>query len=211
MNAREQSMQVAANHLAAHDPKLASVIKRGAVCDIAPHKDYYTALVSEIIGQQLSTKAARAIRNRFVESFGGTFPSPKQILGKSLEELRATGISWAKAKYVSDLAQHVVDGKVKFDHFDSLSNAEIIQELTAVKGIGEWTAHMFMMFCMGRLDILATGDLGIRNGIQQLYGLDHQPSAQEVIDIATKNHWHPYQTVACWYVWESLDNKPVIE
>lgn len=200
----------AAEYLAANDPHLAPVIKVSGLCDIAPHTDYYTALVTEIIGQQLSTKAARAIRTKFVDSFGGTFPSPQQILAKSLEDLRATGISWAKAKYVSDLAQHVVDGKVKFDHLDALSNEEIIRELTAVKGIGEWTAHMFLMFCMGRPDVLATGDLGIKNGMQKLYGLDHSPSAQQIVELAEKYKWHPYETVACWYVWEALDNAPAL-
>ena len=208
MTSHQQSLAKAAAYLSKQDPLLAPVVAQAGLCDITPHKDYYTSLVTDIIGQQLSTKAARAIRTKFVDSFGGAFPSPQQILSKSLEELRATGISWAKAKYVSDLAQHVVDGKVKFDHLDALGNDEIIKELTAVKGIGEWTAHMFLMFCMGRLDVLAHGDLGIKNGIQKLYGLDHQPSAQEVIDIAKKNNWHPYESVACWYVWESLDNAP---
>jgi DNA-3-methyladenine glycosylase II len=108
------------------------------------------------------------------------------------------------------LAQHVIDGRVKFDHLDGLSNDQIIAELTAVKGVGEWTAHMFMMFCMGRLDVLAHGDLGIKNGVQKLYGLHKQPDAATIQRLAKKHHWHPYESVACWYVWHSLDNKPAV-
>jgi DNA-3-methyladenine glycosylase II len=199
-----QTAQVAAAHLAAHDAVLAPVIDRVGPCTIRSHKNYYQELVDSIISQQLSIKAAATIFERFKALFGDSFPAPEAILGKSVDELRSVGLSRGKATYVRDLAQHVVDGKVAFDHLDSLSNEAIIAELTAVKGIGEWTAHMFLMFCMGRMDVLAHGDLGIKNGMQKLYGLDHQPSAQEIIDIARSRNWHPYETVACWYVWQSL-------
>lgn len=204
-------MEKAAEHLSKHDPVLASVIASSPLCNIKPHKNYYQELVDSIISQQLSVKAARAIEKRFCALFGSSdFPSPQQILTKSIDELRSVGLSRGKAAYVRDLAQHVVDGKVKFDHLDSLSNQEVIDELVAVKGIGEWTAHMFLMFCMGRLDILAYGDLGIKNGIQKLYKLDHSPTPQEIQELADKNKWHPYESVACWYVWQSLDNKPAM-
>jgi DNA-3-methyladenine glycosylase II len=140
--------------------------------------------------------------------FGGTFPSPEQILTKDVEELRAIGFSYAKGRYVQDLAQHILDGKVRFDHLDSLSNEEVIAELVQVKGIGEWTAHMFLMFCMGRSDVLPVGDLGIRNGIRALYGLEDAPSPNDIRAIAEKYNWHPYESIASWYVWQSLDNKP---
>lgn len=205
MVADETTLKKAAEHLAAHDAMLARVIKKAGVCTIQPHTNYYQELVDSIISQQLSIKAAATIFNRFKALFGKAFPTPKQILTKDIGELRSAGLSRAKATYVRDLAQHVLDGKLMFDQFDRLSNQEVIKELVAVKGIGEWTAHMFMMFCMGRLDILAHGDLGIKNGIQRLYGLDHQPSAQEIIELAGQKHWHPYETVACWYVWHSID------
>ena len=99
---------------------------------------------------------------------------------------------------------------MQFDHLDTLSNQQVIAELTAVKGIGEWTAHMFLIFCMGRLDVLATGDLGIKNGIRKPYQLDHLPSPEDIIALATRNHWHPYESVACWYIWQSLDNAPKV-
>jgi len=189
---------------------LAPIIAAAGPCTIRPHKNYYQELVESIISQQLSVKAAASILKRFVALFGDEFPSPQHILTKDIDTYRTVGLSRGKAAYIRDLAQHVIDGRVKFDHLDTLSNDEAIAELTAVKGIGEWTAHMFMMFCMGRLDILAHGDLGIKNGIQKLYGLDHQPTAQEVMDVAKKRKWHPYESVACWYIWHSLDNKPAV-
>lgn len=199
----------AAVYLTTNDPKLGEIIARAGLCTITPHTDYYKALVEEIIGQQLHVKAAASIRTRFEGLFGGIFPEPAIILEKSIEELRTAGLSRAKAAYIRDLAQHVVDSSLVFDHLDSLADTEIISELTDVKGVGEWTAHMFLMFCMGRLDILAHGDLGIRAGIRKLYGLDQLPTTQEVAVIAETHHWHPYATIACWYMWYSLDNKPM--
>lgn len=202
--------QQAATYLSKRDPILAPVIAKYGLCTMRPHKNFYQELVESIVGQQLSVKAGASIRKKFVDLFGGAFPEPAAILAKDIDELRTPGLSRAKATYVHDLAQHVVDGKIKFDHIESLTNDEIVKELTAVKGIGEWTVHMFLMFCMGRMDVLAIGDLGIKNGIWKLYGLDHLPSPAGVHDIATKNHWHPYESVACWYVWKSLDNEPAL-
>lgn len=208
--ANEDTLQAAAQHLS-RDPVLAPVIAQYGLCTIRPHHNYYQELVDSIISQQLSVKAARTIEKRFCELFNSEgFPSPEAIVAKSVEELRTAGLSRGKATYVRDLAQHVLDGKVRFDHLDELPNEEVIHELTAVKGIGEWTAHMFLMFCMGRLDVLAVGDLGVRSGIQKLYSLERLPTPQEVTDIATANNWHPYESAACWYVWQSLDNAPAV-
>jgi DNA-3-methyladenine glycosylase II len=203
-------LQLAADHLAKHDPILAPIITAVGPPTFKPHRNYYWELIDSIISQQLSVKAAATIERRFQALFDSEFPEPEAILAKSTEELRTAGLSNAKAGYIRDLAQHISDGHLKFDHFDNLSNDEIIRELTAVKGIGEWTAHMFLMFCMGRLDVLATGDLGIRNGVQKLYGLEAVPSPAQVTEIATTNHWHPYETAACWYIWHSLDNLPAV-
>jgi DNA-3-methyladenine glycosylase II len=200
----------AAEYLRKADPVLQPVIERVGPCTIRPHTDYYQALVDSIISQQLSVHAARAIEQRFRDLFGGHFPSPQEILTTDVDTLRSLGFSRAKGAYVLDLAQHVVDGKVRFDHLDGLSNEAVIAELVPVKGIGEWTAHMFLMFCMGRLDVLPVGDLGIKNGIRKLYGLDAVPTAEVITKIAAKNHWHPYESVASWYVWQSLDNKPAV-
>jgi DNA-3-methyladenine glycosylase II len=200
----------AAEHLKRADSMLRPVIERTGLCTIRPHKDYYQELVDAIISQQLSVHAARAIEQRFRDLFGGHFPTPAEILTSDVETLCSLGFSRAKASYVLDLAQHVTDGKVRFDHLDGLSNDEVIAELTPVKGIGAWTAHMFLMFCMGRTDILPVGDLGIRNGIRALYGFKAAPTPDEITKLAAKNHWHPYESVASWYVWQSLDNAPAV-
>ena len=206
--ASPKTLQQAADYLKANDPILRPAIERFGLCDITPHKDYYRALVNSIVGQQLSVKAAASIRKKFADLLDGAFPDPKAILSKTPEELRTAGLSWAKAAYIQDLARHVLGGNVRFDHLDELSNEEIIKELTDVKGIGEWTVHMFLMFCMGRLDVLPTGDLGIRNGIRALYGFKDAPTPAQITEIAARNHWHPYESVASWYIWESLDNTP---
>jgi DNA-3-methyladenine glycosylase II len=210
MPTHKTQLKNAAAHLAKYDPILAPIIKQAGLATISPHRNYYWALVDSIISQQLSVKAASTIEGRFQALFTSEIPEPTAILEKSIEELRSVGLSNAKAHYIHDLAQHIVDGRLRFDQLDSQSNEAIITELTDVKGIGEWTAHMFLIFCMGRLDVLAPGDLGIRNGIRALYGLADVPSPQQVSDIAQTNNWHPYESVACWYVWRSLDNKPAL-
>jgi len=190
------------------DPVLSGVIATAPLPTFVPHTNYYKALVNSIIGQQLSVKAAATIKQRFVDLFGGSFPSPEQIITRDIEELRGVGLSRPKAGYVQDLARHILDGSVQFSTLDQLSNDDIVTELTAVKGIGEWTVHMFLLFCMGRLDVLPTGDLGVRSGIKKLYGLDELPTPDTMREMALKNNWHPYESVASWYIWHSLDNAP---
>lgn len=207
--ASPQTLATAATYLSKADPALAPIIAQHGICTIEPHSNYYHQLINSIIGQQLSVKAARSIRTKFYALFDGDeLPTPEAILEKSVEELRAVGFSYAKARYVQDLALHVLDGRLSFSTIDQLNNQEVTTKLTAVKGVGEWTAHMFMMFSMGRLDILPVGDLGIKNGIKQLYDQDLAPSPDKIREIAIQNNWHPYESVACWYVWRSLDNEP---
>lgn len=210
MIASPKELEKAARHLAEVDGILAPIIAERGLCTIAPNKNYYQELVDSIISQQLSVHAARAIEGRFRNFFGGHFPTAKEILTTNVETLRGLGFSRAKGAYVLDLAQHIVDGKVKFDHLDALSNEAIIKELVAVKGIGEWTVHMFLMFCMGRLDVLPVGDLGIRNGVRKLYNFKDVPTPQQVTEIAQKYNWQPYESVASWYIWQSLDNTPAL-
>lgn len=198
----------ASHYLANNDPVMAQLIATYAPPALEAHRNYYHELIDSIISQQLSVKAARTIEGRFKDLFGGNFPTPEQILEKDIEELRSVGLSRPKAGYIQDLARKILDGSVQFDHLDALSNEEIITELTAVKGIGEWTVHMFLMFCMGRMDVLAHGDLGIRNGVTKLYNLKQTATPEDVKRIATEHNWHPYETIACWYIWQSLDNAP---
>lgn len=196
-------------HLRTGDPVLRKIITGSPT--FSPHKNYYHSLISSILSQQLSVKASNTIEQRFKNLFNGQYPSPEELLEKDLDTLRGVGVSRQKASYIQDLARHILDGRVNFAHINNLSNDEIIRELTQVKGIGVWTVHMFLIFCMGRLDVLPVGDLGIRAGIQKLYELDHLPAASEIEHIAQKNNWHPYESVASWYIWAALDNAPTIQ
>jgi DNA-3-methyladenine glycosylase II len=205
------TLKVAATHLSKVDSALAPIIERAGLPTITPHKNYYQELVESIVSQQLSVKAAATILKRFVDLFPGTlFPTPEQILNVDIETLRGVGLSRQKGSYIQDLALKVIEGTVTFDELDKLSNDEIVKELTQVKGVGVWTVHMFLMFCMGRLDVLPVGDLGIKNGIQKLYGLEQAPTPEDITRVAAGNSWHPYESVASWYVWHSLDNKPAL-
>jgi DNA-3-methyladenine glycosylase II len=211
MIANNKTLTQAAASLTKNDPVLAPIIASAGLPNIIPNKNYYQELVESIVSQQLSVKAAATILKRFLELFPEVdFPAPDQILQKDIEQLRAVGLSRQKASYIQDLASKVIEGEVRFNHLDARSNDEIIAELTQIKGVGVWTVHMFLLFCMGRLDVLPTGDLGIKNGIHKLYNLKEKPTPEEMEAIARENNWHPYESVASWYIWHSLDNKPVI-
>ena len=199
----------ATKHLSKADPIIAALIREWGPCTIKPNAAYYHSLVSSIISQQLSVKAASTIEGRFVDLYNGILPTPEMIVATDPHTLRGVGLSGAKVRYVQDLAEHILDGRLVPERLPELSNAEIITELTAIKGIGEWTAHMFLMFCLGRLDVLPVGDLGIKMGIMKLYGLDHVPTPAEVKETAAARGWAPYESIASWYLWRSLDNKTV--
>jgi DNA-3-methyladenine glycosylase II len=170
--------------------------------------DVYGALVRSITGQQLSVKAAASIYGRLLERFGGQPPAPEQILADDPEELRiACGFSRAKVAYLRSLAEHVLSGELEIDRLTELDDGEVIRELTAVKGIGEWTAHMFLMFTLHRPDVLPVGDLGVRNAAMRAYGLDAPPPPKDLEALAEP--WRPHRTRACLYLWRSLDNEPV--
>ncbi len=204
--------QTAITYLSEHDPVLADLIDRYPRPTFSAHAHYYQELVESIVSQQLSVKAAAAILKRFIALFEtpGSFPTPEAILSIDIETLRTAGLSRQKATYIQDLASKVLDGTVKFDHLDALTNDEVITELTQIKGVGIWTVHMFLMFCMGRLDVLPIGDLGIKNGVARLYAPDESPSSDLVAHIAERYAWQPYASVASWYIWKSLDNEPVV-
>lgn len=195
----------ASQYLVRVDPVLAPIIATSGPCPLRPHANYYQELVQSIIGQQLSLKAAASIEGRLVALNEGTFPDPTQILAFDDDQLRSVGFSRPKVSYIKDLASHVLDEKLQLGRYESMSNQEIIDDLTAVKGIGVWTVHMFLMFCMARSDVLAVGDLGIKNGVRNLYGLSSSPTPEEIERLAKANRWHPYETIACWYVWRSLE------
>jgi DNA-3-methyladenine glycosylase II len=168
--------------------------------------DAYGTLVRSITGQQLSTKAAATIYGRLTELYGGRTPTPEEILATDPEQLRGVGLSNAKAAYLRDLAEHVVDGELAVDRLAEMPDGQVIETLTAIKGLGRWTVDMFLMFHLGRPDILPVGDLGIRKAVQIHYGLKELPKAAEMEQIAEA--WRPHRTLASLYLWESLDNRP---
>jgi DNA-3-methyladenine glycosylase II len=168
--------------------------------------DAYGTLVRAIAGQQLSTKAAATIYGRLVDLYGGSTPTPQQILDTDPEKLRAVGLSNAKAAYLRDLAEHVVDGELPINDLGQMSDQQVYDALIAVKGLGRWTVDMFLIFHLGRPDILPVGDLGIRKAIQINYGFDELPKPAETEPIAEP--WRPYRSLASLYLWESLGNAP---
>ena len=169
--------------------------------------DHYGALVRAIAGQQLSVKAARAIYGRLTARFDGRPPTPEEILEDEPEELRAAaGLSRAKVGYLRSLAGHVLSGELELERLDELDDEAAIAELVAVKGLGTWTAHMFLMFHLERPDVLPVGDLGIRRAMQRAYGLGALPDPIAMEKIAEP--WRPYRTLACRYLWRSLQNEP---
>lgn len=194
-------------HLQVHDPVMAELIARYPEPAFTKHPHYYRELMGSIIGQQLSVKAAAMIRQRFSELYGH-FPAPEEVLATPLEELRRIGLSRQKASYLVAIAEHARDERVDFSRLDMQENDTIIAELTAIKGVGEWTVHMLLIFCMARLDVLPVGDLGIKRAIERAYQLPGLPSPDQVATIARQRHWHPYASVASRYLWLSLDNAP---
>ncbi len=170
--------------------------------------DHYGALVRSIVGQQLSTSAARAIYTRLTDRFDGRTPTPVEVLEDDPEELRAAaGLSRAKVSFLRSLAQHVINGELELERLDELPDDEVIAELVAVKGLGAWSAHMFLMFHLQRPDVLPVGDLGIRRAMMIRYGLPELPSPAQMEQLAQP--WRPHRTLACRYLWRSLAATPV--
>lgn len=195
----------AINHLRKADPKLAVVIDAVGRCTFEPaeHLAHFTAITRSIVFQQLSGKAASTIYGRFAALFEAETPVAHKLLELSDEQLRGVGLSRQKIGYLRDLSTRVHSGEVPLDTLDELSDDEIIDALTSVKGIGRWTAQMFLMFRLGRPDVLPDLDLGIQKGIQRAYRMRKLPTPKRVIEVGAK--WAPYRTVASWYLWRSLD------
>lgn len=200
-------LKKAITYLKSADPVLAKLFEQYPAVILHPHTNYFQSLAEAIISQQLSDKAATTIVNRFKALFKGVdFPSPKQVLRKSDAELRSVGVSGAKASYIKNLAAAIEDKAVHFTDIDKFSNEEIIEMLVKVKGIGRWTAEMFLIFSLGRPDVFSFGDLGLRNAVKKLYGLRKDPSPDKLKQLSAK--WQPYRTCASLYLWASLNNRP---
>src|SRR5207247_6683825 len=187
------------------DPVLGAAIRRIGACGLAARQraDHLTALVSAIVSQQLSTRAAATIFGRLVALFdGGTIPDAAAIAAIDDDRLRGVGLSRQKVAYLRDLSARIADGRLRLEELDALPDDQVIERLTAVKGFGRWTAEMFLMFRLHRPDVLPVGDLGIVKAVQKLYGLRKTPDATRILKIG--DGWRPYRSVASWYLWQTL-------
>lgn len=183
------------------DPKLAKIIERVGDYKIKKRKNHFATLVEAIISQQLANSAAEAILRRFKRLYP-KFPKPIQILNTKDSMLRSAGLSKMKVGYLKDLAKKVERGQIKIKTLSKMNDDEIISHLTQVKGIGRWTAEMFLIFSLGRQDVFPVGDLGLRKGVQMAFSLPELPKPKEVEEIGMR--WKPYRSVATWYLWKSL-------
>lgn len=185
------------------DPLMGKLIEHNGSLAYEPREDYFASLAESIIGQQISVKAAAKIMERFKAT---THMNPDRAASLSEEEARTIGLSGQKYRYIRDLAEHFVKDSLVFNHLNTLSDNEVITELTKVKGIGVWTAQMFLMFTLVRPDVFAPDDRGLQLAIKKLYNLDDVPPRSELEVIATQ--WSPYRTTASWHLWRLLDNQP---
>lgn len=195
----------ARRHLMRGDRKLADLMKRHGPCGLASARgmDRFAGLVRSIVSQQLSAKAADTIHGRVLAALGNRGATPAAILDTPEDTLRACGLSRAKIASVRDLAAKVGDGTLALDALDALDDERVIEAMTAVRGIGRWSAEMFLIFRLGRPDILPVGDVGVQRAMRTLYGLRKHPSPARMTELARP--WRPYRSVACWYLWRSLD------
>ncbi|MCB0879110.1 MAG: DNA-3-methyladenine glycosylase 2 family protein [Thermoleophilia bacterium] len=196
----------AVEHLRSVDPKLATLIDAAGEFDVRPERvvDPYPYLLRSIVFQQLNGTAAATIHGRVLDLFGGEVPPPEQLLAADVQLLRGAGLSGSKAASVQDLARHAAAGELPTsDEVGTLSDLELVDRLTAVRGIGPWTVHMLLMFRLGRPDVLPTGDFGVREGWRMLHGREAQPTPAQFRDAA--EHWRPYRSVASWYMWRCVD------
>ena len=192
--------------LARRDPVLRALARRFGPPTFRPHDDYFDTIVKSVVSQQISTAAAASILARLRNAFDGIF-DPKAMALAPDELFRGAGISPQKLSYLRSLAELVASGELDLARLPAMSDDEVVTELTAARGVGVWTAQMFLIFSLGRLDILPTGDLGVRKGTQIAYELSEMPTPREVEQIAIERRWAPYRSVASWYMWRKLEDR----
>jgi DNA-3-methyladenine glycosylase II len=200
-------MRKAIIHLKKSDPVLRAIIERVGPFRVQYHDPTFATLARSIVYQQLSGRVARVIFERLLDAAGGDL-TPRSILKIRPEKLRAIGLSKQKSAYIVDLARRTAEGGVDFPLLAELTDTEVIERLTVVKGVGVWTAHMFLIFALRRPDILPTGDLGVRTAIRKAYGLDDLPKPAEIEELARA--WRPYCSIAAWYLWRSLEGEAAL-
>ena len=198
---KEPALAVA--HLRAVDPVLAKLIAQTEAPDVTLRPHPFNALIRSIMFQQLAGPAASAILRRFLAIWADEYPTPEQLLAAPDDQLRAAGLSRQKLSYLRDLADKFANGDLHEADWDSLDDEEIINRLVAVKGIGRWSAEMFLMFSLGRPDVLPVDDLGVRKGMQRVYGLPELPKPAQMREIAEK--WRPHRSIGSWYMWRVLE------
>lgn len=203
LSGRTAHVSAAVTHLRRADPRLQWLIDRAGPFTLKVERDRYAMLVRSILSQQISTKAARAIRLKLEAAVGGLTPAAIAAAPETM--LRGAGLSNQKVTYLRDLTAHVIDGRLELSRLHRLDDEAVIEQLVAVKGIGRWTAQMFLMFSLGRLDIFPHDDLGIRSSMRELYRLDELPTKAQCLELAAP--WRPYSTIASWYVWRLSDLK----
>ncbi|MBM4123800.1 MAG: DNA-3-methyladenine glycosylase 2 family protein [Nitrospira sp.] len=196
------SHAAAGRHLAQADPVLRKLIACIGPCDLTPRRRCFATLCDSIIAQQLSTHVAEVIFDRFAGLYPRRLPTPQAVAKTAPTRLRAVGLSRQKSDYLKDLAAGFLDGRIQPGRMARQSNEEIIEALVSIHGIGRWTAEMFLIFSLNRLDVLPVDDLGIKKAMQRWYGLRALPTARKIRAIGKT--WHPYETVASWYLWQSL-------
>ncbi len=184
------------------DPKLAKIIKQVGDYNVKITKNRYQSLVEAIIAQQLSGSAAESILKKFKKLYKSKFPKPIEVIKTSDSKLRSAGLSKMKVSYIKDLSKKIERNQLNMREISTKSNERIVEQLTNVKGIGRWTAEMFLIFSLGRLDVLPVGDLGLKKGIQLMHSFSNLPNEKEIEELAES--WRPYRTVATWYLWKSL-------
>ena len=195
---------IALRHLSHADKRMEKLIDKFGPPNFNLMNNYYESLIRSIVYQQLSGKAASIIYERFLDLFVfDIYPEPKDILAVSIETLRSSGLSYQKVNYIRDLSEKWQDGTMNLTDIDSMTDEEISSELIKVKGIGQWTADMFLMFTLGRPDVFPFGDLGIQKGVMILTNMNRLPTQKEM-ERKTKK-WQPYRTVAAWYLWKLVD------
>lgn len=200
----ETIVRRAERQLADKDPKLGELVKLQGHIYHPPRTNYFLALCRSIVGQQISVAAATTIFDRLEQQTG---LRPEKVVKLTEKQIKQIGLPPQKAKYIKDLARHFVDNLEVYNHLGQLSDEEVIADLTAVKGIGVWTAQMFLMFTLGRLDVFAPDDIGLQRAMKNLYGWKKMPDRKKLEMVAEK--WRPYRTVACWHLWRSLRKTPV--